>query len=135
MFNTDSQQVTVTDFGIARITSETRTQTGEIIGSPLFMSPEQVKGQKVGEASDIFSLGVTFFQLLTGELPFKGDNIAGLSYQIIHGKHKNIRDLRSQLPSSAVRIINKALHKEPQNRFSDAGEMARILRNALQKDF
>lgn len=135
LYHPDSKKVTVTDFGIARIVSDARTQTGEIVGSPLYMSPEQVKGQKVGEASDIFSLAVTFFQLLTGELPFHGENIAGLSYQIIHGKHKNIRDLRSQIPSSASRIINKALQKEPGDRYSNAGEMARSLRKALQKDF
>lgn len=135
LYHPDSKKVTVTDFGIARIVSDARTQTGEIVGSPLYMSPEQVKGQKVGEASDIFSLAVTFFQLLSGELPFHGDNIAGLSYQIIHGKHKNIRDLRSQIPSSASRIINKALQKEPGDRYSNAGEMARSLRKALQKDF
>lgn len=135
LYHPDSKKVTVTDFGIARIVSDARTQTGEIVGSPLYMSPEQVKGQKVGEASDIFSLAVTFFQLLSGELPFHGDNIAGLSYQIIHGKHKNIRDLRSQIPTSASRIINKALQKEPGDRYGNAADMARSLRKALQKDF
>lgn len=135
LYHPDSKKVTVTDFGIARIVSDARTQTGEIVGSPLYMSPEQVKGQKVGVGSDIFSLGVTFFQLLTGELPFKGDNIAGLSYQIIHGKHKNIRDVRAQLPGSASRIINKALQKEPADRYPHVADMARSLRNALKKDF
>lgn len=135
LYHRDSGKVTVTDFGIARIGSQTRTQTGEIVGSPTYMSPEQVRGQKVGAASDIFSLGVTFFQLLSGKLPFASDTMAGLSYQIIHGPHKNIRDLSSHLPASAARIINKALQKEAKNRFVDAQDMARALNNALQKDF
>jgi serine/threonine-protein kinase len=99
------------------------------------MAPEQMAGKKVTSASDIFSLGVTFYQLLSGGLPFRAENLAALSYQIIHGKAVPIRDLRPGLPASATRIINKALQKDPRKRYASAGEMARALRSASAKDF
>ena len=129
LYHRDSRKVTVTDFGIARILSDQSTQTGEILGSPLYMSPEQILGKKVDKASDIFSLGVTLFQLLASELPFKGDNIAELSRQILQGKPADIRDLCPSLPAGARRIINKALQKDPKDRYRDAAEMANALRN------
>ncbi|MDQ2077282.1 serine/threonine-protein kinase [Marinimicrobium sp. ABcell2] len=135
LYRPEQNQVTVTDFGIARIASSARTQTGEIFGSPLYMSPEQLRGLRAGEQSDIFSLGVTFYQLLSGALPFRGENIAELSYQIVQGRHKNIRDLRPQLPRSATRIINKALQKEPESRYASATDMARALSKAIERDF
>src|SRR5690625_5078366 len=75
VYKAQQQQVVVTDFGIARIASSARTQTGEIFGSPLYMSPEQLRGLRAGPQSDIFSLGVTFYQLLSGVLPFVGGSI------------------------------------------------------------
>jgi eukaryotic-like serine/threonine-protein kinase len=135
LYRPDQKQVTVTDFGIARIASSARTQTGEIFGSPLYMSPEQLRGLRAGAQSDIFSLGVTFYQLLSGALPFSGENIAELSYQIVQGRHKNIRELRPQLPRSATRIINKALQKDPGNRYPSATDMARALAKAIERDF
>lgn len=135
LYRAEQQQIVVTDFGIARIASSARTQTGEIFGSPLYMSPEQLRGLRAGPQSDIFSLGVTFYQLLSGALPFVGDNIAELSYHIVQGRHKSIRDLRPQLPRSATRIINKALQKEPENRYPNATDMARALAKAIERDF
>lgn len=135
LYQPETGRITVTDFGIARIAEGAQTQTGEIFGSPLYMSPEQLRGQKVGPASDIFSLGVTFFQLLSGSLPFVGDNIAELSFQIVQGRQRNIRDLRPQLPASATRIINKALHKDPQKRYASATDMARALSKAIEREF
>ncbi len=130
LYHRDTGKVTVTDFGIARIVNEQSTQTGEILGSPLYMSPEQILGKKVDKASDIFSLGVTLFQLLTSELPFKGANIAELSRQILQGKPVDIRDLRPGLSASVRRIINKALQKDPGDRYRDAADMASALRKA-----
>ncbi len=135
LYRPETSRITVTDFGIARIAEGAHTQTGEIFGSPLYMSPEQIRGQKVGPASDIFSLGVTFYQLLCGSLPFVGDNIAELSFQIVQGRQRNIRDLRPQLPASATRIINKALQKDPQKRFASATDMARALNKAIEREF
>ena len=127
--------VKVADFGIARITDSSSTKTGDILGSPLYMSPEQLKGQKVSGASDIYSLGVTLYQLLTGQAPYNGDSIANLAYQVINKKYKSVRELRPDLPASAPRIINKAMAKDPDRRFASAEAMADALRRALKKDF
>lgn len=135
LYDNRQQQIKVADFGIARITDNSSTKTGDILGSPLYMSPEQLKGHKVTGASDIYSLGVTFYQLLTGEAPYSGDSIANLAYQVINRKYKSVRELRPELPSSATRIINKAMAKEPEKRFENAAAMADALRKALKKDF
>jgi serine/threonine-protein kinase len=135
LYDPDENRVVVTDFGIARVANSARTQTGEIMGSPLYMSPEQLKGARVGPASDIFSLGVTLYQLLTGALPFRGDTIAELSYQIVQSRHRPLREVRKDLPRSATRIVNKALQKEPEKRYATAAEMAKALRSALEKEF
>ncbi len=135
LFNANADKVTVTDFGIAHITDESRTRTGDILGSPLYMSPEQLKGLAVTQATDIYSLGVSFYQLLSGQLPFNGDNLAGLTYNIIHKDFKSVRKCRRELPASATRIINKAMQKDPERRFESAEEMAQAIRKSLQKDF
>lgn len=137
LFDENANVVKVADFGIARImnASATRTQTGDILGSPLYMSPEQLKGEAVDGRTDIFSLGATFYQLLSGELPFKGDNLANLSYQIVQGKFKPIDEIRTDLPDSAKRIITKALQKNPDNRYADAGEMFDIFQREYERKF
>lgn len=137
LYDDNKREVKVADFGVARLMDSTmaRTRTGEVLGSPLYMSPEQIRGEKVTGQSDIFSLGVTFYQLLTGELPFNADNIATLTRQILQGNYKPVKELRPDLPASATRIINKALQKNCANRFSDALEMVDALDQALKKDF
>ncbi len=135
MLNRQPYQLKVTDFGIARITDYAQTATGEILGSPLYMAPEQLAGKPAGPQADIFSLGVTFYQLLTGHLPFQGESLASLSYDIIHRKQKSVRSLRPDLPGSATRIINRALQKKSADRFESAADMAEALRTALTKDF
>ncbi|WP_317932350.1 serine/threonine-protein kinase [Halioxenophilus sp. WMMB6] len=135
LYDEQHEQVKVADFGIARIVDSSSTKTGDILGSPLYMSPEQLKGQKVTGASDIYSLGVTLYQLLTGQAPYSSDSIANLAYQVINKKCKSVRELRPALPASAPRIVNKAMAKEPDKRYTSAGAMAEALRKALQKDF
>ncbi len=135
IYNRETEQLKVTDFGIARIIDNSNTQTGEILGSPIYLSPELLQGQKATGATDIYSLGVSFYQLLTGHVPFNGDNVANVAYQIVHSKFKSARSLRSDLPHSAVRIINRAMHRDPDRRFSDAGEMAAEIRKCMQRDF
>ncbi len=127
--------VRVTDFGIARVADHSQTRTGEILGSPLYMAPEQLRGETVGCPADIFSLGVTFYQLLTGVLPFNGDNIANLSYAVINEKHQSVRRVRSGLPSSATRITNMALQKKPEHRYLTAFDFSEAVRKALKRDF
>ena len=120
--------VKVTDFGIAKAISSSKTKTGVILGTPNYMSPEQIMGQKVNSKSDIFSLGVLFYQLLTGELPFHGDNLSGLLYQITQVKHSSPRTYNRRVPKVCEQILDKALKKDPAKRFRTAGEMAHIIR-------
>ncbi|MEW6667237.1 MAG: serine/threonine-protein kinase [Thermodesulfobacteriota bacterium] len=119
--------VKVTDFGIAKAISSSRTKTGVILGTPNYMSPEQIMGQKIDQRSDIFSLGVLFYQLLSGELPFHGDNLSSLLYQITQVKPVPIRNHDPRIPRACEQIIEKALTKNPDDRFKNAGEMRRLL--------
>jgi serine/threonine-protein kinase len=125
--------IKVTDFGIAKAISSSRTKTGVILGTPNYMSPEQIMGQKIDARSDIFSLGVLFFQLLTGETPFKGDNLSSLLYQITQGKHPSLRERNPKIPAICERIVDKALAKNPQKRFKSAGEMAYVIQSLMAK--
>ena len=120
--------VKVTDFGIAKAISSSRTRTGVILGTPNYMSPEQIMGQKVDPRSDVFSLGVVFYQLLTGELPFQGDNLSSLLYQITQVKHPPLRSFNSRIPVACEQIMDKALAKNPDERFKTAGQMEKLLR-------
>lgn len=135
LYDAETGRLKVSDFGIARLVDNSKTRTGDVMGSPLYMSPEQLKGAKVTEAADIYSLGVTLYQLLTGKLPYDGDTLANLTYQILQGKHPSVRSHREDLPPSATRITNKALQKEPCDRFENAREMADALRKAMARDF
>jgi CHASE2 domain-containing sensor protein/tRNA A-37 threonylcarbamoyl transferase component Bud32 len=120
--------VKVTDFGIARAISSSRTRTGVILGTPNYMSPEQIMGQKIDPRSDIFSLGVLLYQLLTGELPFQGDNLSSLLYQITQVKQPPLRTFNPKIPVACEQIVDKALAKNVNDRFRTAGHMAKILR-------
>jgi serine/threonine-protein kinase len=123
----ENGHVKVTDFGIAKAISSSRTKTGVILGTPNYMSPEQIMGQKINSKSDIFSLGVVFYQLITGELPFHGDNLSGLLYQITQVKHPSPRSYNQRLPKVCEQIIDKAMAKAPDKRFRTAGDLARII--------
>jgi len=120
-------RVKVTDFGIAKAISSSRTRTGVILGTPNYMSPEQIMGQKIDPKSDIFSLGVLFFQLLTGELPFHGENLSSLLYQITQVKHPSVREKNPKIPKACEQIIDKAMAKNPNDRFTRASEMSKVL--------
>jgi len=122
----------VTDFGVACITDTSKTKTGVILGTPAFMSPEQLAGRKVDGRSDIFSLGVTLYQLLTGQLPWAGDSISTLMYRIANEPHGDVRKFRSGLPECVSVIMDKALQKVPEGRYQRAGLMGSALRRCLQ---
>ncbi len=123
----ETSEIKVTDFGIARITSSSRTKDGIIIGTPFYMSPEQVAGKKVDGRSDIFSLGIVLFELLTGHKPFKAGDMTALMYQITNERHLSARDLNSKIPPVVEKIIDKALEKDREKRYQTAGKMAEHL--------
>ncbi len=135
MYDDDLQRGTLTDFGIAHITDHSKTKTGTIIGSPYYMSPEQILGIKIDGRSDVFSLGVTFYQLLSGELPFTGESIATVAFHITKTKHKPVRQKNKKLRSSAARITNKALQKDKTKRYQSMQDFKQALVNALKKDY
>lgn len=127
IYDEESGVLKVTDFGVACVTDTSKTKTGTILGSPSYMSPEQLAGQKVDGRSDLFSLGITMYQLLCGELPFIADSLASLMYKIANEKHPDIRMFRPDLPACVSQILNKALQKEAENRFQSGAQMAKAL--------
>jgi serine/threonine-protein kinase len=120
--------VKITDFGIARITATSQTQTGIVKGTPYYMSPEQFSGEKVDGRSDIFSLGTMFFQLLTGQFPFFGESPAALMNQIMNVKHPDPKQINPKIVKPLVTIIDKALEKNREKRYQRASRMAADLR-------
>jgi serine/threonine-protein kinase len=130
LYNDEENIVKVTDFGIARLTDTTLTHTGTIIGSPSYMSPEQLQGGTLDCKSDIFSLGVMFFHMLSGHYPFPGKSITEIAYKVVGTKHPDIRKFKPDLPMAVVKIINKALQKSASKRFDSAEKMAEALYKA-----
>jgi eukaryotic-like serine/threonine-protein kinase len=108
----DSGIVKITDFGIARITATSQTQTGVVKGTPYYMSPEQFSGERVDGRSDIFSLGTMLYQLLTGKLPFTGDSPPALMHNIMNVVHEDPRKFNPKIVTPLVKIINRALEKD-----------------------
>ncbi|MBW1941220.1 MAG: CHASE2 domain-containing protein [Deltaproteobacteria bacterium] len=129
----ETKEVKVTDFGIARITSSSKTKTGVIMGTPSYMSPEQIAGQKVDGRSDIFSLGVVLFEFLSGTKPFSADDIASMMYKISKEKHPSVRSVNPKVPQVLDKIIDKALTKELSKRYQKAGQMAEHLKAVIQR--
>jgi eukaryotic-like serine/threonine-protein kinase len=123
----------ITDFGIARIQATSKTATGAVLGTPAYMSPEQVNGKKVDGRADIFSLGVTLYELLTGEKPFQADSIAALLFRIANVDAPNPREHKSEIPDAIIPILNKALAKSPDERYQTGADMAQDLRDFLKK--
>lgn len=128
IYDKDTGVLKVTDFGVACLTDTSKTKTGTILGSPSYMSPEQLAGKRVDGRSDLFSLGATMYQLLTGELPFVGESLASLMYKIANEKHPDIRMFNPELPACVAKIINKALHKDIERRFQTGEQMVSALR-------
>jgi serine/threonine-protein kinase len=128
MVDPDDDSVKVTDFGIARITDSSRTRTGMVLGTPSFMSPEQMAGRRVDGRSDLYSLGVMLFQLLVGRLPHAADSMAKLMYQIANDPAPDIRTLRPDLPETLANVVALALEKRPEVRYGDGRQFAADLR-------
>jgi tRNA A-37 threonylcarbamoyl transferase component Bud32 len=125
--------IKVTDFGIARATTSTKTRTGIIKGTPYYMSPEQTKGLELSGRSDIFSLGVVFYQLLTGRLPFDGENMAAIMYQITSVNPTPPTEYRSGINRPILTVLNKALAKDHASRYAHARDMGKHIRMIIDK--
>lgn len=129
---TTTGQVILMDFGIAKIVGGTRhTATGAVVGTAMYMSPEQIKGEQPDRRTDVYSLGVTLFEMVSGRPPFDAQSAMTLMMMHINDPIPNIKSLNPEVPDALVAIINKALAKDPNNRYQTTAQMAAALRNAL----
>jgi serine/threonine-protein kinase len=127
MYEPESDTVKITDFGIAHITDSSKTKTGTVLGTPSYMSPEQLAGKQVDGRSDLFSLGVMLYQMLCGALPFKADSMASLMFKITNEEAVDIRTVRAEIPQALAAIVNKALLKDVDQRYQTGIEFADAL--------
>jgi serine/threonine-protein kinase len=133
LLSADRRTAYLTDFGIALLTGrQTPTESGTLVGTPEYISPEQIQGRTAGPRSDIYSLGVTAYQMLTGRLPFDGP-AASVLYHHVHTPPPSIRRLNRNLPAGLAAPISRALAKEPERRYATAEAFARDLRRAAEK--
>ncbi|MFT5505517.1 MAG: CHASE2 domain-containing sensor protein [Gammaproteobacteria bacterium] len=131
MYEPESDSVKITDFGIARITDSSKTKTGMVLGTPSYMSPEQLAGKKVDGRSDLFSLGVMLYQMLSGSLPFKAESMASLMFKITNEEAPDIRTIKADIPETLSKIINKTLAKDADQRYQNGAELAADLKAYL----
>ena len=124
---TTDGKVKITDFGIAKVASSNLTTTGQFLGTPNYMSPEQVSGAPVDGRSDIFSLGVVLYELLTNRKPFQGDNLTAISYKIVHEDFTPPAELSTEVPPEFNPIVARAMAKDPWNRYQRGKDMALAL--------
>lgn len=122
-------RVKVMDFGIAKLPSLSTTTTGTILGTPYYMSPEQISGNKVDILSDIFSVGAVFYQMITGERPFEGETTVTLAYKIVQIEPVPPKILNTHIPQAVENICRKALVKDPSQRYQTPKEMLQDIRD------
>ena len=132
LYNPREGTLKISDFGVARMTDNNRTKTGIVLGTPMYMSPEQLGAESLTGLSDLFSLGVTLYELLVGEVPFKANNIALLMTKITTEEAAPVSKRRAGIPPAIDAILAKALAKRPEDRFSCGAEMAISLRNCTR---
>ena len=132
MWDPETDSCKITDFGIARITDSSKTKTGMVLGTPSYMSPEQLAGEKVTGQSDIFSLGVMLFQMVTGKLPFTGDSMASLMYRIANKKHPSPESINPNLPRCITVLINRAMEKDVEKRYQRGKDMVTDINKCLK---
>jgi len=128
MYDLESDNPKVTDFGIARVTDSSKTKTGMVLGTPSYMSPEQLSGKKVDGRSDLFSLAVSLYQMLSGQLPFVGDSMAQLMFKIANEQAPDIRTLNPAVPGGLAEVLAFAMAKEAEQRYQTGEELAAALR-------
>ena len=132
MYDRDKGQLKIMDFGIARMADGSRTRTGLVLGTPSFMSPEQLAGLTVDGRSDLYSLGVLLYQLLTGRLPHQSDSMAELMRKIATAPPPDVRHYRKGLPESLAMLLALALEKRPELRYASGQQMAQDLEAVLE---
>jgi len=125
-------EIKVADFGIARVMESSKTQTGVVLGTPSYMSPEQIAGQKVDGRSDLFSLGVVLYELLAGERPFQGDSMATLMFNITTSSPVSIKELLPDLPDYCVPIIDRLLAKDREARYQRGKDLVQDLASCME---
>jgi serine/threonine-protein kinase len=130
MYHPQTDTLKLTDFGIARLTDSSKTKTGMVLGTPSYMSPEQLAGKKIEGRSDLFSLAVSLYQLLCGRLPFEGESMAQLMYKIANEPPADILAVNPNVPPGLVAFLDKALAKNPDERYQTGEEFAAALRAA-----
>ena len=128
MYNEATNMVKLTDFGISRLTNNSVTRVGLVMGSALYMSPEQVRGKPITGPSDLFSLGTSLYQMLCGRLPFEADTDVNVMFRIAREPHVDIREYHPDLPAPLCKVIDKALQKEIGARYQSGREMAEAIR-------
>jgi len=133
MYEAKTDSLKITDFGIARITDSSKTKTGMVLGTPSYMSPEQLAGKKVDGRSDLFSLGVMLYQMLCGTLPFKADSMASLMFKITNDEAPDITTYSSDIPECLLPIIKKTLVKNADERYQTGTDLANDLKKCLVK--
>jgi tRNA A-37 threonylcarbamoyl transferase component Bud32/CHASE2 domain-containing sensor protein len=132
LYNPKDGSLKISDFGVARLTDNNRTKTGIVLGTPMYMSPEQLGAEDLTGLSDLFSLGVTLYELMVGEVPFRATNIAVLMTKITTEDPAPVSARRTGIPPSVDAVLAKALAKRPEDRFSCGAEMAIALRNCAR---
>jgi predicted Ser/Thr protein kinase len=120
----------ITDFGIARLETSDLTHEGQLLGTPNYMAPERILGHKVDHRTDIFSLGVVIYEMLTRQKPFQGENLTMVSHRIVYEPFTPPRQYAPGLPPGVVAVLEQALEKQPEQRFDSAGALAAKLREA-----
>jgi hypothetical protein len=132
MYDSVTGDLKITDFGIARLIDVNRTRTGVVLGTPSFMSPEQIEGGNVNRHTDLFALGVSVYELLTGQLPFRGASMTKLMFVIANEPHEPVTAVRPGLPAELDTVIDTALSKDPATRYQRGGDMADALRTVAR---
>ncbi len=128
---TNDSRAKITDFGIARLDTSNLTQEGQLLGTPNYMSPEQILGRDVDSRADIFSLGVVLYEMVTRHKPFQGDNLTMVSHRIVYDQFTPPREYVDDLPAGTEQILAKALDKDPARRYQRAHDMAEDLRKVV----
>jgi serine/threonine-protein kinase len=126
-------RVKVTDFSIAQVVDASQTRTGVILGTPSYMSPEQVNGKRIDGRSDLFSLGIVAYELLTGARPFKGESMSAIMWAISHSKHPPLAQVASDTPACVQAIVNRLLAKRMTKRFDSAEKALTEIQACLRR--